>query len=268
MVANTLASEAGARRGPVSGQVFDIKRFSTHDGPGIRSTVFLTRCPLRCAWCHNPEAFALAGSGLPDEAEKIREVSVEDLVRELEKDVSYYDRSGGGVTLSGGEPLAQPVFAEAFLRRCRQRDLRTAVDTSGCVSTSAMAMAAQYSDLILYDLKLLDDTQHRLWTGTGNAQVLENLRLLDRSGVEVWIRLPLIPGVNDSPECLDAMVEVLGETRFRRVSLLPYHRIGEGKYQRLGLKYRMAGREPQSAEQIELMRSRFVAAGFETHLGS
>ena len=249
-----------------TGRIFDIKRFSAHDGPGIRSTVFLTGCPLRCAWCHNPEAFALQ----EDEAARgrVRDVTVPALVRELERDVPYYDTSGGGVTISGGEPLSQARFVGDLLRACRQRELHTALDTCGLVDPAVLREAAALTDLILYDLKAMDAAVHREWTGAGNRQILANLQQLDRLKVAVWIRLPLIPGVNDDARNLETMIAWLSATRFRRVSILPYHRIAAAKYQRLGLPDRMAGVEAPAAARLAEIAARFTAAGFDLRLGS
>jgi len=268
-VAGTQAPQALTEtrmRGRLIGRIFDIKRFAIHDGPGIRSTVFLTGCPLRCAWCHNPEAFALEEQ--PGGASQIREVGVDELVRELERDLPYYDRSDGGVTLSGGEPLGQQAeFSEAVLAACRKREIHTAVDTCGAVDPGCIEMAAKLANLILYDLKLLDDDEHVKWTEATNARMLENLSLLDSLSVETWIRIPVIPGVNDAPEQIASFIAFLRATRFRRVSILPYHRIAEAKYQRLGLPNRMAGVNPPSSEQIEAIRTRFAQAGFDPHVG-
>jgi pyruvate formate lyase activating enzyme len=249
---------------PRTGRVFDIKRFSTHDGPGIRSTVFFTGCPLRCAWCHNPEAFAL--HPLRD-APNVREHTVAELIRELERDVPYYDRSGGGVTLSGGEPLVQAPFVMDLLRACRKRELHSALDTCGMVDPAALSAAAGLTDLILYDLKLIDPAAHAEWTGADNRRILENLRLLETLDVPVWIRLPIIPGASDSDAHLEAVIALLAPTRFRRVSILPYHRIAEAKYQRLGLTNRMAGAAPPPPELLDRFRARLSAAGFTPHLG-
>lgn len=247
-----------------TGRIFDIKRFSSHDGPGIRSTVFLSGCPLRCAWCHNPEAFA------PDEAGggNTRELTVPALIRELERDVPYYDRSGGGVTISGGEPLFQSRFTLDLLAVCRKRELHTALDTCGLVDTTLLLEAAALADLILYDLKAMDSAAHRHWTGAPNPRILENLLALNAHTVPVWIRFPLIPGVNNHAANLDAMLGFLSATRFRRISILPYHKIADGKYQRLGLRNRMAGVEPPSPARIEETRARFAKAGFEVRIGS
>jgi pyruvate formate lyase activating enzyme len=255
---------AAAPPPPATGRVFDIKRFSTHDGPGIRSTVFFTGCPLRCAWCHNPEAFVLHPL---DDDPHVRAYTVPELLRELERDLTYYDRSGGGVTLSGGEPLAQARFVLDLLRACRQRDLHTALDTCGLADPGALAAAASLTDLILYDIKHLDTAAHRQWTGADNQRILDNLELLEKLPVPVWIRLPVIPGVNDDDEHLEALVELLVATRFRRISVLPYHRIADAKYQRLGLANQMAGVEPPPEALIERIRARLSAAGFEAQVG-
>ena len=247
-----------------TGRIFDIKRFSSHDGPGIRSTVFLTGCPLRCAWCHNPEAFALhAGTG-----GNTRGVTVSELIRELERDIPYYDNSGGGVTISGGEPLFQGRFTLDLLARCRKRELHTALDTCGLVESSLLAEAASLADLILYDLKAMNLEAHRHWTGASNSRILENLSMLHSLAVPVWIRFPLIPGANDDDGNLEAMTDFLSATRFRRISILPYHKIADGKYQRIGLENRMSGVEPPSAARIEVIRTRFAKAGFDVRVGS
>ena len=197
----------------------------------------------------------------------VREVTVPALVRELERDLPYFDRSGGGVTISGGEPLTQPGFVRELLRSCRDRELHTALDTCGLVEPKALIEAAALTDVILYDLKVMDSAAHAAWTGQPNHTILENLQRLNDLDVAVWIRLPLIPGVSDDPRNLDAMIERLAATRFRRVSILPYHRIAEAKYQRLGLPNKLAGVEPPSAERIEEVRARFTAAGFDPHIG-
>lgn len=250
---------------PATGRIFDIKRFSSHDGPGIRSTVFFTGCPLRCAWCHNPEAFACheTDAGTPH----IRNLTVPILIRELERDISFFDTSHGGVTLSGGEPLFQAHFALDLLRACRARDLHTALDTSGCVDPAILTEAATLTNLVLYDLKSMDPATHCQWTGVSNQRILDNLRLLHAMPVEVWIRLPLIPGVNDDDANLDAMIAFLTPTRFRHISILPYHEIASAKYQRLGLPNRMTHVKPPTPEHIQHIHARFTHAGLNAHIG-
>lgn len=247
-----------------TGRIFDIKRFSSHDGPGIRSTVFLTGCPLRCAWCHNPEAFAAQD----ETGGNVRDVTVPELIRELERDIPYYDASGGGVTISGGEPLFQGRFTIDLLRACRKRELHTALDTCGLVDSTVLVEAALLADVVLFDLKAMDSEHHREWTGAPNPRILANLMLLHCLEARVWVRLPLIPGVNDDDRNIESTIDYLSKTRFRRVSILPYHRIADAKYRRLGLPNRMTGVEPPSPERIEEIRTCFAEAGFDPHVGS
>jgi len=247
-----------------TGRIFDIKRFSSHDGPGIRSTVFLTGCPLRCAWCHNPEAFALQDEPVGN----VRDVTVPELIRELERDIPYYDASGGGVTISGGEPLFQGRFTIDLLRACGKRELHTALDTCGLVDSTMLVEAASLADVVLFDLKAMDSDVHREWTGAPNPRILSNLMLLHSLNANVWIRLPLIPGVNDDEPNIESTIACLLKTRFRRVSILPYHRIADAKYRRLGLVNRLEGVEPPQAARIEEIRTRFADAGFDPHVGS
>ncbi len=258
-------AEAGTPMTPPPGRVFDIKRFSSHDGPGIRTTVFLTGCPLRCAWCHNPEAF-ICQDHTP-EGMTVREMTVPTLVRELERDLPYFDPSGGGVTISGGEPLFQSRFTRALLLACRDRELHTALDTTGCADPAVLLEAASLASLVLYDLKSMDAAVHAQWTGVDNRRILENLRLLDATSSQVWIRFPLVPGVNDNDENLQAMISFLSATRFRRISILPFHRIAAAKYQRLNLPNRMGDTPEPSPAAVESVRARFATAGFDPHVG-
>jgi len=237
-----------------TGLVFNIQRFSIHDGPGIRSTVFLKGCPLRCWWCHNPEgqspqpelsliqarcvrcgrcqevcpqqaAHAAGGNGhpraayskctlcgacveaCPTEARQMigRRMRVEQLVAEVLKDRIFFDESGGGVTFSGGEPLMQPEFLAQVLRACRAEQVHTALDTCGYAERDQLLELAGMCDLVLYDLKCLDDRRHQQQTGVSNQGILDNLEALAEQHANIWIRVPLIPGLNDQPEELEAM---------------------------------------------------------------
>ena len=257
----------------VTGTVFDVKRYSSHDGPGIRTTIFFAGCPLRCAWCHNPEAIALCGPQADEARAALRErgasprwigeVGAPEVMAEIERDVPYFDRSGGGVTFSGGEPLGQPEFLGDLLDRCRKKEIHAAVDTTGCAPWETLRDVASLANLLLYDVKLIDPSAHRHFTGANNELILENLRRLDGTKAEVWIRIPFIPGASARPENLQATAAFLLGTRFRRVSLLPYHRIGEGKYTRLGLEYRMAGVEPPAPDEVEAARIYLENSGFD-----
>ncbi len=274
-----------------AGSVFDVRRFSIHDGPGIRTTVFLKGCPLTCAWCHNPEsqrrepelvlwterctacgacvsvclagAIAQASPGARPETDRARCTAcgactagcasrartlvgsmraIGDLLDEIERDGLFYEESHGGVTLSGGEPLAQPAFAAELLRECRERRIHTAVDTCGFAAEEALAAVAAHTDLFLYDIKLLDDERHRRWTGVSNAGILQNLEHLSKGGWRLWIRYPLIPSVNDLDEDLSELGRLVARLPgVEAVQILPYHAAAERKSAHLGRSYAFAG---------------------------
>ncbi len=192
----------------MQGLIFDIKRFAIHDGPGIRTTIFFKGCPLECWWCHNPESrnpeqeTVIREHKLNGEVFEIREVtgrrmSVSEVLREIEKERMFMDESGGGVTLSGGEPLMQPAFCLALLRECRSAGIHTTLDTTGCVSKKIMTEVMAFVDLFLYDLKHMQENIHKKYTGVGNKLILKNLKFLHESGKNIILRLPVVPGVND-----------------------------------------------------------------------
>lgn len=212
------------------GTVFDVKHFSLHDGPGIRTTIFFKGCPLRCIWCHNPESIRL-------EIEEIngisvgREADVDELVSELVMDQPFYDSSGGGVTLSGGEPLMQPAFALALLDALGEAGIHRALDTCGAVSGEVIEVAAQSAELILYDIKATDEIIFRHWTGGRLDLILDNLRRIDRIGTAVRLRCPLVPGINDDAEHLQCVGRLAEEFDcVEAVDVMPYHRFGSGKF--------------------------------------
>jgi pyruvate formate lyase activating enzyme len=263
------------------GRIFNIQRCSVHDGPGIRTSVFLKGCPLSCSWCHNPEGIDEApdlmlsidrclscgvcaevcpvetggaapvgqpwdrslctrcGScveACPADARELagRDIKVCELIDELERDRIFFEESGGGVTFSGGEPLAQPGFLAACLVECRRRNLHTAVDTCGLASQQILLDIAGLTDLVLFDLKQMDPARHRAETGSDNRLILENLRALSGQGAEIWIRLPLIPGFNDDSRNIEATAEFLESLpRRHRAFVLPYHGIANAKRTRL-----------------------------------
>jgi len=266
----------------IRGTIFDIKKFAIHDGAGIRTTVFFKGCPLDCGWCHNPESRSRAietmaildrraGNGQdPTSREEVvgREVTVAETMEEIEKDRVFYDQSGGGVTLSGGEPTLQPVFAAALLRACRAADITTILDTSGFAPSAPFAEVAGLADHILYDLKLMDDRKHREYTGVSNELILDNLLDLSERQRPVTVRVPLIPGITDTEDNLDSMIEFLTSLEnVSRVSLLSYNKLAEDKRERFGMATRLGKLPVQTNAELRTIKARFAACGFDVSIG-
>ncbi len=244
----------------MTGIVFDIKRGSVKDGPGIRTSVFLKGCPLRCVWCHNPESQNPA----PEPMGGVtcgREMTVEDVMSEVRADRIFYAKSGGGLTLTGGEPLAQPAFARALATAAKAEGIPVALDTCGAVPWEAMEPMLVVTDLFLFDFKATPSERHRELTGLGSGEILANLAQLDAAGARIVLRCPLVPGLNDTPEHLDAVAGLAEGLRgIEEVTLLPYHPIGVDKYAGLGRYAPYAGRGFPSPEDIVCWRER-VSAG-------
>lgn len=194
-------------------------------------------------------------------------MTVDGLMAEVEKDVLFFDESGGGVTFSGGEPLMQPVFLEAVLRRSRASRIHTAVDTCGFAEPGTFARIAGLADLVLFDLKVIDDARHREVTGVSNALILENLRALGSRSTSVRVRFPLVPGVTDDRANVEALASVVREAGLRRVDVLPYHRAGLAKYDRFDLEYRLAMVQPPSEAEVALVVATLERAGLEPQVG-
>ena len=255
------------------GTIFDIKHFAIHDGPGIRTTVFLKGCPLDCWWCHNPEGRRpepelMAPGADNEEAVAVGRVTTTDAVMaDIAKDVLFYDESGGGVTFSGGEPLYQPAFLAELLSRCRRQAIHTALDTTGHAAAEVLQRIAPMVDLFLYDLKLMDDDRHRKYVGVSNRRILQNLRWLTEAGCAVRIRLPLIPRINASRDNLDAMGALLRDLGLPEVDLLPYHGIHRQKYRRLGVADRLGDIPPPGGDDVARVRDYFESGGFSVRVG-
>ena len=245
----------------MKGTFFDIQRFSVHDGPGIRTTVFMKGCPLRCAWCHNPEGLTMApqvqffreacigckrcgGNRNLAAAEKCpagalkqvgRAYAPQELLEEVLADRDFYG-SDGGVTFSGGECLLQAEFVTEMLRLIKAQGITTAIDTCGCVPWENIQATLGLCDTYLYDIKCADDALHRRFTGWGNGLILNNLKKLGQSGANIWIRVPVIPDVNDTVEEMARVADIAASTKgAAQVTLMPYHTLGKSKYETLSL---------------------------------
>jgi pyruvate formate lyase activating enzyme len=290
-----------------TGIVFNIQRYSIHDGPGIRTTVFLKGCPLSCSWCHNPESQSFSpeimlfskrciGCGKCAEVckheallerdkcvtcgscaeacyAKARELvgrlmTVPEAIAQIDKDSIFYDESGGGVTFSGGEPLSQPEFLLELLKQCKKREYHTAVDTSGYGAAETIKEISSFTDIFLFDLKLMDDDRHIRYTGVSNKLILENLKTISQLGNKMYIRIPLIPGVNDDEGNISAAAKVIQVTPgIEQVNILPYHNIAADKYNRLGRHSSLMEIPVPSGEYIESVAGKFLEYGIKVKIG-
>lgn len=281
----------------MNGMILNVKRFEIHDGPGMRTTLFLKGCPLRCKWCHNPEsqrreaqlAFyrhkcvhcGVCAAVCPTSAQTIaggvhrfdseaciacgkcaavcprealvlfgRTVSPLEILPELLEDKVFFDSSGGGVTVSGGEPLMQPAFTAELFRLLRENGVHTALDTCLYASREALDAVLPQTDLLLVDLKAIDPAVHKKCTGASNESILDNLRYVDRLGKPYEIRIPYIPGENDG-EIEKIAAFIGGLKNADRVKLLAYHDLARTKYAALGADYEMGDRKPPTADEYE-----------------
>jgi pyruvate formate lyase activating enzyme len=301
----------------VKGTVFNIQRYSIHDGPGIRTTVFFKGCPLRCLWCQNPESQTFqpelfynrercigcgrcvpacpekaieifegrsrtnrtlckpcgaCGEVCPEEARVLmgKRASAEEVFEEVNKDAIFYERSGGGVTLSGGEPLSQPEFAIQILRLCKDAGIHTAIETCGHAPWETVEQVLKYVDLVLYDLKHMDPAEHKKMTGVSNALVIENLKkIYHESHIPLAVRIPVIPGFNDTPENMEATASfILKELDASvPVHLLPYHRLGESKREQMESSQCSLGILPPGDEEMERLKGFFGSQGLKATIG-
>lgn len=238
----------------MTGIVFDIRRGVTKDGPGLRTSVFLKGCPLRCIWCHNPESQSseIERAATTDEVCG-REMSVEEVMAEARRDKVFYASSGGGVTITGGEPMMQADFAFALASAAHENGTHVALDTCGFAPWGAFKKMIPVVDLFLYDLKCIDTKRHRELTGVDNGVILENLLRLDAAGAKTWIRCPLAPGLNDSDEDLAALRDFTSRLRnVEKFEICPYHPLGLEKYAKFGKK--VLYDNPNSASKEDVAR--------------
>ncbi|HSL23951.1 MAG TPA: glycyl-radical enzyme activating protein [Vicinamibacterales bacterium] len=291
--------------GTPAGRVFNIQRFSVHDGPGIRTTVFLKGCPARCPWCHNPEsqssrpelltfpercvscgtcrevcrsgtdparciACGACAEACPADARQLagRMMRASEVVEILARDRVFYEESGGGVTFSGGEPFAQPAFLGALLQASKEEGLSTALDTCGFTSRKLLLEIAPLVDLFLYDVKVLDPARHRDVVGIPLEPILRNLDALGAAGATVWLRVPIVPAFTDDEIALARVARDLSvNPAIRRVNLLPYHATGSGKFRRLGRAYALDRVAPPSPGRMEALAAIFRAQGMDARVG-
>ncbi|MCC8102032.1 MAG: glycyl-radical enzyme activating protein [Clostridiales bacterium] len=242
-----------------TGRVFDIQRYSIHDGPGIRTIVFLKGCVLRCRWCCNPESqeYRIQKMMVQGEEKTIgRDVTVREMLAEVEQDRPYYSRSGGGMTLSGGECLCQPEFTAALLRAAKEHGINTAIESMACAPWEKIETILPWLDRYLMDIKHMNGAKHKEFTGRDNALMLENARKVALSGqTELIIRVPVIPTFNDSVEEIQAIARFAATLPgVRKIHLLPYHRLGQDKYDGLGREYQMREILPPTAEHMDMLK--------------
>jgi pyruvate formate lyase activating enzyme len=300
--------------GSERGIVFDIQRFSVHDGPGIRTTVFLKGCPLGCLWCHNPESQRMqpvlsfereicvmcgecvkecsrnaqlivdgkrvirrelcVGCGKCVDAcntnalvLKGKTVTVEEVIREVLRDELLYRKSGGGVTISGGEPLTQPTFTFSILRRIKEHNLHTAIETCGHAKWNTFERILEVTDLVICDIKHMDSVQHKKYVGVGNELILKNLKKVMNRNKEVLVRIPLIPDINDSDENLRKSAEFMRRLGIEGVELIPYHEFAATKYELLGIDYVLRALKTYTSEQLEQKKQTLEKLGIKAKIG-
>jgi pyruvate formate lyase activating enzyme len=297
-----------------TGFIFNIERYSTQDGPGIRTTVFLKGCPLHCLWCHNPESqsnkkeitinairciacgkcfgVCVNGAVISENDQFIflrekctacgrcievcfstaremigREITTRELLEILERDLIFYDDSGGGITFSGGEPLLQSEFIMEMLIECKKRKIHTAVDTSGFIKQDILLRAAGYTDLFLYDLKIMNDQKHFEYTGVSNNIILDNLKKLSQIHHNIIIRFPVIPGINNDENEIKSIADFLNYTGIKQINILPYHRIGIDKYKRIDKSYKLPHIETPSGDELEKIANYFLKRNINVKVG-
>jgi pyruvate formate lyase activating enzyme len=265
----------------MKGLIFNVKRYSINDGPGIRVTFFMKGCPLNCMWCHNPEGI----NAFPEIVKQISRVgeneftsevelgtfySVENILEILNKEKVFFNHSNGGVTFSGGEPMAQFDFLFKVLKACKANGYHTVIDTSGYSSELNYKNISAFTDLFLFDIKHMDDSKHLELTGVSNKGILDNYKLLLNEESEIHVRIPIVPGYNDDSEHLVKLRNFLLATKtdsLTRINLLPYHKTGSSKYQRFNIRNRIENQEPPSKAKMQIIKKIFTEVGVKVKIG-
>jgi len=262
----------------MQGLIFDIKHYAIHDGPGIRQTIFFKGCPLSCWWCHNPESQNPAieyytkerqidGKTISKQEAVGYEITSESLLKTIQGDTALFDESGGGVTFSGGEPLMQPEFLKETASACKSAHIHTALDTSGYVTQERLIELLSFIDLVLFDLKIIDDDLHRKYTGVSNESILENLRFVDEEKHNVWLRFPIIPGITNTARNMEEISAFLQSLKhINHIDILPYHDISRGKYKRFNKELKMHKTSLGQGEEYRV-KSAFEHLGFKVKIG-
>ena len=255
----------------VRGRIFDIQKFSVHDGPGIRTIVFLKGCVLRCRWCCNPESQNWEIETMLQNGTKKTigyDTTVGDVIQTVLQDKPYYRRSGGGMTLSGGESLYQPEFARALLQACRENGVNTAIETTLCADWETVASFIPLIDTFLVDIKHMDSAKHKEFTTQPNEQIHDNIRRLANAGANIVVRVPVIPSFNDTPAELHAIAQfAYEELGVGEMHILPYHKLGYDKYIGLGREYPMGDTPSPDKAKMEMLRNVCASTGIICHIG-
>jgi pyruvate formate lyase activating enzyme len=263
----------------LKGIIFDIRRFSTNDGPGVRTTVFFKGCPLNCGWCHNPEGRSretqkatrinrIGEREFRVEEEIGKEMSANEVMKEVLSDVIVYEESGGGVTFSGGEPLEQHEFLLELLKISKKNNLHTVLDTTGYTSPEILGNVIELTDLFLYDVKLMNDGEHIKHTGVTNKGILENLEHILQKKKDVIIRFPVVPGVTDSGKNIQQIKEFIAKHNgsLKEIHLLPFHNIADHKYTKLNAVNNMKGIASLKEKDLLPLKEEFESAGIKVKI--
>ena len=253
------------------GRIFDIQKFSVHDGPGIRTIVFLKGCVLRCKWCCNPESqeYNIQNLTLGGKTKVCgRDVTVKEVIDEVLKDMPYYRRSGGGLTLSGGESLCQPEFAIALLKAAKENGINTAIESTGYAEKEVLDRFLEHLDYFLMDIKHINSQKHEQFTGKSNHKILNNAKYIAQNAKELIIRVPVIPTFNGTESEIAQIAEFAASLpNVKKLHLLPYHRLGLDKYKGLGRKYELEHITPPTDEHMEKLKSVALRYNLECQIG-
>lgn len=260
-----------------TGIIFDIKKYAIHDGPGIRTTVFLKGCSMGCQWCHNPESknFGIEEFLVKDRVKKSTKneivgyaMSVDEVMEKIEQDRVFYDESKGGVTFSGGEPLVQINFLRELLKKCKKSNLHTVVDTSGEASWKDFEIILNYVDLFLYDIKIIDEELHKNYTGVSNKRAHKNLIQLIAGGNNIELRIPLIPNITDTYSNINDVVNYISNlSQIPAVTLLAYNPLNRDKLDRFHLENPLGKLKVQSKQKLLKIKQQFITQGINATLG-